>query len=89
LEGKNNPSGRFSSKTKMRYWLRLCFIFWESSNKRDNVLRIDGMSLIGIPSDRILWKSGKVLETGISTNGWGRNIILSIIDWNRVIKLFV
>jgi hypothetical protein len=42
LEGKNNPSGRFSSKTKMR-GTGLGYALYSEiiKGKRDNVLRID------------------------------------------------
>jgi hypothetical protein len=43
LEGENNPSGRFSSKTKMRGTGLGYALYSEiiKQGKRDNVLRID------------------------------------------------
>jgi hypothetical protein len=50
LEGENNPSGRFSSKTKMRGTGLGYALYSEiiKQGKRDNVLELIGMSLIGI-----------------------------------------
>jgi hypothetical protein len=57
LGREKNPSGRFSSKTKMR-GTGLGYALYSEIIKQARgtmYLELIGMSLIGIPSDRIYW----------------------------------
>jgi hypothetical protein len=66
LEGKNNPSGRFSSKTKMRGTGLGYALYSEIIKQARGTMYLEiGMSLIGIPIEFYENPEQKYLETGI------------------------